>query len=45
MPGYTVYRPRGGHPMEAHVSVEPGETLEGEAFPVVYEKKGVPVPA
>lgn len=38
MPGYTIYRPQGGHVMEKHVTVAPGEVLAGPAFPVVYQR-------
>ncbi len=38
MPGYTIYKPAGGHPMEKHIDVAPGEVLAGEHFPVVYER-------
>ena len=37
MPGYTRYEPRHGHVMERRVSVQPGEVLEGEYFPTVYD--------
>ena len=37
MPGYTIYV-KGHHPCEKHVTVQPGEVLQGEKFPVVYER-------
>ncbi|MBE7467165.1 MAG: phytanoyl-CoA dioxygenase family protein [Planctomycetes bacterium] len=43
MPGYTIYAPRAAHPVEKHVRVKPGEVLEGEKFPVVYERVLQPV--
>ena len=39
MPGYTVYAPTRSHPVEKHVTVKPGEILQGEKFPVVYRRK------
>jgi phytanoyl-CoA hydroxylase len=38
MPGYTIYAPTRGHPVEKHVRVKPGEVLAGDKFPVVYER-------
>ncbi|MCZ7646429.1 MAG: phytanoyl-CoA dioxygenase family protein [Planctomycetota bacterium] len=38
MPGYTIYAPTRPHPVEKHVAVKPGEVLQGEKFPVVYER-------
>ena len=37
MPGYTRYEPHGGHLVEHHVTVQPGEVLKGEHFPTVME--------
>ena len=45
MPGYTIYVKGRGHPCEKHVTVQSGETLQGEKFPVVYEKAKVLQPA
>jgi len=40
MPGYTLFMPRGrSHPMVKHVTVQPGEILEGDGFPVVYKNE------
>lgn len=39
MPGHVYYEPTGSHPMEPHVNVNPGETLIGDDFPVVYRNK------
>ena len=40
MPGYTIFMPRGrSHAVGKHVTVKPGEILEGDGFPVVYENK------
>ena len=38
MPGYTIYAPTRPHPVEKHVTVKPGEVLQGEKFPVVYQR-------
>ncbi|MBP1966565.1 phytanoyl-CoA dioxygenase family protein [Paenibacillus aceris] len=38
MPGHTYYAPTGGHPMEPHIHVAPGEIMSGESFPAVYQK-------
>ncbi len=38
MPGYTRYEPHGGHLVEHRVTVKPGETLQGEYFPTVWDK-------
>jgi len=38
MPGYTRFVPKGSHPMDIRVKVAPGEVLQGQYFPVVYEK-------
>lgn len=38
MPGHTRYVPSAHHPMLPYVEVEPGEILQGEHFPVVYER-------
>ncbi len=37
MPGYTRYEPVGGHLMEPRVTVKPGEVLQGEFFPTVWD--------
>jgi len=37
MPGYTRYEPDRGHVMERRVTVKPGEILEGEHFPTVWD--------
>ncbi|HTE17698.1 MAG TPA: phytanoyl-CoA dioxygenase family protein [Armatimonadota bacterium] len=37
MPGYTRYEPNRTHPMERRVTVRPGEVLEGEFFPTVWD--------
>ena len=37
MPGHTRYEPRGKtHLVERHITVAPGEALQGEHFPTVY---------
>lgn len=38
MPGHVRYEPSAHHPMLPYVSVQPGEILTGEHFPVVYER-------
>lgn len=38
MPGYTIYAPTHPHPVEKHVRVKPGEVLQGDKFPVVYQR-------
>ncbi len=37
MPGYTRYEPQGSHIMQHRVTVEPGEILQGEHFPTVWD--------
>jgi phytanoyl-CoA hydroxylase len=37
MPGYTRYEPDHSHVMEKRVTVQPGEILEGEYFPTVWD--------
>jgi len=37
MPGYTRYEPNRTHLMEHRVNVEPGEILQGEFFPTVWD--------
>jgi phytanoyl-CoA hydroxylase len=37
MPGYTRYEPNRTHLMEHRVSVGPGEVLQGEFFPTVWD--------
>jgi ectoine hydroxylase-related dioxygenase (phytanoyl-CoA dioxygenase family) len=38
MPGHTRYVPNKKHPMLQYVSIQPGEILEGEHFPIVYQR-------
>ncbi|GGD76413.1 phytanoyl-CoA dioxygenase family protein [Paenibacillus nasutitermitis] len=38
MPGHTRYTPTSGHPMLPFVTVEAGELLTGDHFPLVYQK-------
>ena len=39
MPGYTRYEPRGrSHVVEHRISVAPGEVLQGEFFPTVWDR-------
>lgn len=45
MPGYTRYEPQGLHVMGQRVSVQPGEILEGEHFPTVWDHGPVAVHA
>jgi ectoine hydroxylase-related dioxygenase (phytanoyl-CoA dioxygenase family) len=42
MPGYTRYEPNRTHVMEHRVTVAPGEVLEGEFFPLVWNNGPVP---
>jgi ectoine hydroxylase-related dioxygenase (phytanoyl-CoA dioxygenase family) len=42
MPGYTRYEPSGKHLVEHRVTVKPGEILQGEYFPTVWEHGPVP---
>lgn len=44
MPGYTRYVPSGAHLVEHRVSVKPGEILEGEYFPTVWDHGPVSAP-
>ncbi len=44
MPGYTRYEPIGTHLVEHRVQVKPGEILQGEYFPTVWDHGPVPVP-
>lgn len=37
MPGHTRYAPQGGHLIEHHITVAPGEILTGDHFPTVRE--------
>lgn len=37
MPGHTRYVPRAGHLIEHRITVQPGEILEGEYFPIVWD--------
>ncbi|HXG23814.1 MAG TPA: phytanoyl-CoA dioxygenase family protein [Chthonomonadales bacterium] len=37
MPGYTRYEPTGTHLVEHRVTVKPGEILQGEYFPTVWD--------
>lgn len=41
MPGHIRYEPTGAHPMEPFVTVQPGEILTGDDFPIVYRKESV----
>ncbi|MGO4184444.1 phytanoyl-CoA dioxygenase [Paenibacillus sp. FSL A5-0031] len=36
MPGHTIYSPTSNHPMVPYVTVNEGDILSGEHFPVVY---------
>ncbi|WP_054024869.1 phytanoyl-CoA dioxygenase family protein [Bacillus sp. FJAT-28004] len=36
MPGHTIYSPTNNHPMVPYVTVNEGDILAGEHFPVVY---------
>jgi len=38
MPGHIRYEPDGGHVMGRYVTVQPGEILQGDHFPVVYRR-------
>ncbi len=38
MPGHTRFIPTGSHPMESFITVEEGEIVSGNGFPVVYQK-------
>jgi len=38
MPGYTRYVPRAPHVCEEHIHVAPGEILQGDHFPTVWDK-------
>ncbi|HET6385054.1 MAG TPA: phytanoyl-CoA dioxygenase family protein [Armatimonadota bacterium] len=42
MPGYTRYVPSGSHLVEHNVTVQPGEILQGEHFPTVWDRGPVP---
>lgn len=42
MPGYTRYEPSAGHLVEHRVTVKPGEVLQGEYFPTVWDNGPVP---
>lgn len=42
MPGYTRYEPKSAHLVQHRVKVKPGETLQGEFFPTVWD--GGPTP-
>ena len=42
MPGYTRYEPSGGHLVERHVTVQPGEELKGQHFPTVWDHGPAP---
>jgi phytanoyl-CoA hydroxylase len=42
MPGYTRYEPNRTHVMERRVTVQPGEVLQGEHFPTVWNNGPVP---
>lgn len=45
MPGYTRFEPQGAHVMGGRVTVQPGETLEGDHFPKVWDHGPVAVHA
>ncbi|RXZ84107.1 phytanoyl-CoA dioxygenase family protein [Paenibacillaceae bacterium] len=38
MPGNVRYEPTGSHPMEPHITVQPGELLSGDAFPIIFQQ-------
>lgn len=38
MPGHIRYEPESSHVMHKYVTVKPGEILQGDHFPVVYQK-------
>jgi len=42
MPGWTRYEPTGGHLVEHRVTVKPGEILQGDYFPTVWDHGPVP---
>ncbi|CAI6052368.1 phytanoyl-CoA dioxygenase family protein [Cohnella sp. JJ-181] len=42
MPGHTRYEPSNKHPMIPYVTVEKGELMQGEHFPVVYSASRAP---
>lgn len=44
MPGYTRYEPVGTHLVEHRVTVKPGDVLEGEFFPTVWDHGPVAIP-
>lgn len=45
MPGWTRYEPgRASHIVERRVTVAPGEVLQGEYFPTVWDRGPLPVP-
>jgi hypothetical protein len=37
MPGHTRYEPTRGHLIEHRITVKPGEILQGDYFPVVWQ--------
>lgn len=40
MPGHTIFAPRGrNHPAARNVHVSPGEILEGDSFPILYQNE------
>jgi hypothetical protein len=39
MPAHIRYDPVGGHVMDAYVTVPKGAILEGDSFPVVYDRR------
>jgi phytanoyl-CoA hydroxylase len=41
MPGYTRYEPSGTHMVQHRIKVSPGETLQGEFFPTVWDHGAV----
>jgi phytanoyl-CoA hydroxylase len=42
MPGWTRYEPTGSHLVEHRVTVRPGEILQGDYFPTVWDHGPVP---
>ena len=41
MPAHIRFDPTGHHPMEAFIRVKPGEILQGDEFPVVWQRSPV----
>ncbi len=44
MPGHTRYEPTRGHLIEHRITVQPGEILQGEYFPLVWQNGPVTPP-